>query len=130
MSLNPLQAVESRTVTYEMRRIHQNLSKFFLSCMGITHYLKILKITKSVVSPIFPNITEMSRSLFPWSNCFFPSKCIHQPFSFNKRTTCQKAQETSFQNLRFFSLTIIKQTCSILCKTLQVTNYYFKYLGT
>lgn len=50
-------------------------------------YLEKLKETKSVISPVLPNLIKMPRSLFPWSNCCLPVKSISQPFTFNKRTT-------------------------------------------
>lgn len=39
-------------------------------------YLEKLIIAKSIISPVHPNITKVPRSLLPWSNRCFPSKCI------------------------------------------------------
>lgn len=42
----------------------------------ISCYLEKLKVAKPIISPVKPYITKMTRSLLPWSNSFFPTKCV------------------------------------------------------
>lgn len=46
------------------------------NCLKWETYLKEFIKPKSIIYPILPNIIEMTRSLFPWTNCVSPPECI------------------------------------------------------
>ena len=39
-------------------------------------YLEELKVAKTIISPVLPNITKVARPLFPSSHGFFPVECV------------------------------------------------------
>jgi hypothetical protein len=58
-------------------------------------YLEKLIKSKAIIGPVVPNISIVSRSLFPWTNSFLPSESILQPIALNK-----SASYKSCKNIR------------------------------